>query len=209
MNTSANIEVVSLSKNKNLIPLHLQDCPNEKWESKGSYQLSNWGRIKVDGQIIHEEFKPITEYLEGYFVSNHGRVKKNRRGELIYSLSENSVGYLKCNIAGKQNAVHILVAKYFLGHEPNGYKEVVDHKDNVRHNNCYLNLQTITNRENTSKDRKAKWSEFTGVYFRERNQRWVSKIMVNKKYITLGEFIHEENANIAYESALKIVEELI
>ena len=41
----------------------------------------------------------------------------------------------------------------FLNHKPNGNKLVVDHINNVKTDNRLSNLQIITQRKNTSKDR--------------------------------------------------------
>ena len=54
----------------------------------------------------------------------------------------------------------------FFGHVPGGYKIVVDHIDNNRLNNHVSNLQLITQRENSSKDRKNGTSQYTGVVFK-------------------------------------------
>jgi len=99
--------------------------------------------------------------------------------------------------------VHQLVAIAFLNHTPNGYKLVVDHIDNDPLNNNLDNLQIITQRDNTSKDKKGGSSKFTGVFIHKQTGKWRALININDKLTHLGLFNCELAASQAYQKALK------
>lgn len=97
---------------------------------------------------------------------------------------------------------HILVAVHFLNHKSNGFKIIIDHIDNNKLNNNVSNLQLISVRENTSKDRKNKTSKYTGVSWYKITNKWKSSIRINGKVKHLGYFENELDASNAYQSAL-------
>lgn len=101
-------------------------------------------------------------------------------------------------------SVHILVAQCFLGHKPNWYKIIVDHKDNIKTNNSFQNIQLTSVRHNTSKDRfrHNKTSNFVGVNWNTRAKKWVAQIRIEKNKKYLGCFINEIDAHNAYQKAL-------
>jgi hypothetical protein len=82
---------------------------------------------------------------------------------------------------------------------------VVDHIDNDCTNDRLDNLQIISNRENSSKD-KFGTSQFTGVNWRKKNKKWTSRITINKKLVYLGSFIKEKEAGEMYQLALANIE---
>ena len=163
-----------------------------------------------------EIWKEVKGY-EDYEVSNLGRVKSLARKiyrtngttqtykERILNLCVNSCGYLTVNISNnlkkKNKKIHQLVAVAFLNHKPCGHKLVVDHIDNNPLNNKLGNLQIITTRENSSKDRKG-LSKHTGVTWFNRDKVWKSQITINGKNKHLGYFKYEEEAAEAYRIAL-------
>lgn len=96
-----------------------------------------------------EIWKDVPEWEGIYKVSNFGRclsVKKNK----IKPLDENNYGYLRLQCYdGKRKKklfVHKLVAQLFV----NGYKEgfVVNHKDGIKSNNMYTNLEWVSRSTN-------------------------------------------------------------
>lgn len=93
-----------------------------------------------------EKWKQIKEN-PNYYISNIGRFKRNDK---ILNLNKNKRGYLYCNISTKGKVtkvkIHILVAKYFV--KNNNNKETVNHIDGNKLNNCYLNLEWLTRKEN-------------------------------------------------------------
>lgn len=163
-----------------------------------------------------EIFRDIPGYEGNYQVSNLGRVKSLDRlvgsrsiKEKILKPNVSSRGYFCVNLCNegkvKAKTVHQLVAMTFLNHTPDGYKLVVDHKDNDKLNNRLSNLQLISQRENTSKDKNGT-SKYTGVFWHKPSNKWVSQITVNGKSKRIGYFDLEEEAGMYYQDALKSLE---
>ena len=170
-----------------------------------------------------ENWKDIKGY-EGYYqVSDLGRVKSIERKvksrgsyrnikEKILKQSKGNCDYLKVGLykegSLKTFQIHILVAMTFLNHTPCGFKLVVDHIDNDKLNNKLSNIQIVTNRENSTKDKKGGTSKYLGVSYSKKNRNWVSMIYVNNKATYLGAYDTEERASIAYQFALTQLDKL-
>lgn len=175
--------------------------------------------VNENGLVCQEEWKDIPDYV-GYFqASDLGRIKSLRRKvfngrgfyfskEKIRKQSFSKKKYLRTTITINQKtrsrATHVLVAITFLNHIPNlGKKSVVDHiKNEERTNNQLSNLQIITSRHNTSKDRVNNSSKYTGVSWSKEKRKFVSAIKINKKQNQLGYFNNEYDAHLAYQKAL-------
>ena len=97
---------------------------------------------------------------------------------------------------------HVLVAMAFLGHVRNGHVIVVDHINNNISDNRLENLQLITQRQNSSKDKNGYSSKYVGVYLKKKSGKWIAQIIINKKHNYLGIFNTEIEAHKAYEKAL-------
>lgn len=110
----------------------------------------------------NEIFKSIPDYNGLYEISTLGNIKSFKRDNIGSKIKPciGSNGYYYVNIyfLGKRNniPVHHLMAITFLNHTPNGYKLVIDHINNNPLDNKLSNLQLITQRENTIKDKKTK-----------------------------------------------------
>lgn len=142
-----------------------------------------------------------------YKVSTLGRVKRfvNDK-ELIVKQNCSVGGYFLVNMCKnkkwKTRITHQLVAESFLGHV-SGRGLVIDHIDNDKQNNALENLQLITQRENTSKDRKNGVSKYVGVSFHELPKKWRATIYFNGTRISLGYYYLEIDAHNAYQEKLK------
>ena len=157
-----------------------------------------------------EEFRSISGYEGLYEVSNFGNVKSLTNDKILKPCL-GSRGYYMVRVykdnKGNTMSIHILVAMAFLGHKPDGYKIVVDHIDNNKLNNHVSNLQLISNRENTSKDKKNGTSKYTGVTWYNASNKWLAQIAINSKKKNLGLFETEDEAHETYQKALKMLNE--
>ncbi len=146
------------------------------------------------------------EGFKDYEISNIGRVKSLKyEKEKILKTTANRGGYytvfLRENNKTSAKMIHQIIAIAFLNHKPNRFITVVDHIDNNKLNNNVENLQLITARENSTKDRK---SEFTGVQ-KKINGKFQAKIKLNGKNIHLGMFKTSKEAGEAYQKALLLI----
>ena len=109
------------------------------------------------------------------------------------------------NKLGKREtfSVHRLVAICFLNHAGfSDAKLVVDHINNIKTDNRVENLQIITNRENTSKNKTSGTSKYIGVSWYSRDSKWQASIRINNKLQSLGRYNCELEASEAYNKAL-------
>jgi hypothetical protein len=188
-------------------------------EIRNNLSLEDITYIDDDGVQKIEGWMDVPEWERFYMVSNLGRVKSLSREinsnnktwiskEILLRQTIDISGYLKIvlqkNKIKKMIKIHQLVAMAFLGHKPDGYKLVVDHINNNPLDNRLCNLQVISQRENTSKDRLNKTSKYTGVS--KKGKTFRSYIAVRGKIINLGHFTTEEKANEYYQNALKAIE---
>jgi hypothetical protein len=116
----------------------------------------------MENKELIEEWKPVERFESLYQVSNIGRVKSLGRigvksGNIKPNIWKERIlsGYSKSNYPkvglrkdGIQTTfnVHYLVAKAFVANPNN--KPFVNHKDGVRSNNNFENLEWVTHQEN-------------------------------------------------------------
>lgn len=168
-----------------------------------------------------EIYKDVIGYEGLYQVSNLGNVKSQQRikirkrngnliiKEKILKPTKDMHGYLRVGLSNgklKIFKIHKLVAISFLNHVPNGYKIVVDHKNNIKTDNRAENLQLVTNRENTSKDRKNGSSKYVGVSWANWANKWRAQIWANGKPKKIGYFKCEHEAGKAYQRFKELIE---
>jgi hypothetical protein len=157
-----------------------------------------------------EIWKDIPNYEGIYQVSNFGNVKSfNYNQEKILRQNIDLPGYLYVNLSKngkvKNSKIHKLVALTFLNHKAQGYKIVIDHIDNNKLNNNLSNIQIISQRLNTSKDKKSATSKYTGVYWCKKRNKWKASIQIKGKQKYLGLFSCEILASNAYQLAVKTI----
>jgi hypothetical protein len=154
---------------------------------------------------MEEIWKDIPVYEGIYQVSNLGRIKSLKFGkEKILNGWIRRDGYIAVNLMynkRKTYRLHQLIAITFLNHKPNGHKIVVDHIDNNKLNNRLDNLQLVSQRFNSSKDRKGS-SKYTGVSWNKKRKKYESQIVINNKRKYLGLFENEYDAHLAYQNKL-------
>ena len=163
-----------------------------------------------------EIWKPVVGFESIYQVSNHGRVKSLTRvakselrsdfivKERILKHGVNDMGRAIVVLANggknKTRKVHQLVAESFLNHKTCGMKLVIDHIDCNPLNNHVSNLRIVTQRQNSSFNKKNA-SGFIGVRKSSTN-RWRASIRIDGKTVCLGNFKSPEAASEAYQKRL-------
>lgn len=155
---------------------------------EGYYQVSDFGNVRSLDRFVH--------HLDGNTRFQSGRVLKpfDRAGYQSCALSINAIK--------RSYPVHQLVAMAFLNHTPNGHAVVVDHINNTPSDNRLENLQLVSNRYNSSKDKKGT-SKYTGVSWDSKTKKWIVRAFLNGRQINLGRFMDEIEAALAYQNALK------
>jgi hypothetical protein len=105
----------------------------------------------------------------------------------------------------KSFEIHQLVAAAFLNYKWNGKAFVVDHIDNNKLNNNLDNLQIVSFRENTSKDkwRTKKSGLPLGVSWCKSRNKYKAAIYFNSVHYNLGRYNTIEEAEKAYQNKLK------
>lgn len=76
------------------------------------------------------------------------------------------------------------------------FKEQVDHIDRNRLNNCRHNLRLATHQENVMNSglRSNNKSSVTGVYRRSSSKKWIVRIGINHKVVSLGVYEKKDDA---------------
>ena len=173
----------------------------------------------INMQHTDEEiWRDIPGWEELYQISSHGRVKSLSRyvPHKIYGLMKVKERILREKVKwngyhfvdlykkskGKSLSIHTIMGMAFLGHKNNDRRIVVDHKDNIRSHNHISNLHIITQRLNTSKNKKNKTSQYTGVCWVKTRNKWRATIQINGKGKSLGSFTSELAASEAYQRAI-------
>lgn len=87
----------------------------------------------------------LPDYPE-YEINRLGQIRRKSTGRVLKPFDD-SRGYLRVSLNGKNVKVHILVAKMFVPN-PNSYP-VVDHKKGNKHDNRASQLEWCTIAENT------------------------------------------------------------
>lgn len=178
--------------------------------------------VYINGNGIEciEQWKSVVGYEGSYMVSDLGRVKSVERyvnGRIGKRINKSRIlkqnfgaGYLYFSLytEGKSQhinrTIHILVAIAFLNHIQKKYITTVDHKNNIKTDNRAVNLQIITQRENTSKDRITK-SGFIGVH--SNSSGYYASLLLNRKYVNLGQFSTAKEAHIVRCKAVKLIDQ--
>jgi len=170
------------------------------------------------GQILTEQWKDIPDYEGIYKCSDLGRVKSlfrkysngiNRyHPEKIMSQFLSKHKYLifglKKNGERKNVYGHALVALCFMNFKfKRGVKLVIDHRNNVKHDNRASNLQIITYRSNTSKSQKTS----TGVVGVKKNKnKYQADFKIGGNLYNLGFFENIEDAKRIRNQAVTLAE---
>lgn len=114
----------------------------------------------------------------------------------------NTDGYLKIKLHGKTHSAHRLCWLYMTGVWP---PEQVDHINNFRSDNRWVNLRLATDEQNrfNRKNMSNSISKYKGVCWDKDLNKWRSRIFYKGKSINLGRFPCEIEAAKAYNEASK------
>jgi hypothetical protein len=104
--------------------------------------------------------------------------------------------YAQTTVAKKHHLLHRLVAR-----TPEGM--LTDHIDGNTLDNRRANRRHATRSENAcnSDKRPGTRSRYRGLYFSRRHNKWVARIRVDKRYVSLGYYANEVDAALAYDEA--------
>lgn len=116
-----------------------------------------------------------------------GKIKKKAAGTQELS------GYIGIVINGKRIRAHIIAWALYHNKWPD---DQLDHINSVKCDNRIENLREATNKQNGKnfKIKSNNKSGVTGVTYDKINNKWRSTIKVDGKQISLGRFIHIEDA---------------
>jgi hypothetical protein len=162
-----------------------------------------------------EIWESIEDYKELYKISNKGRVKSfHGRKVRILRPGLNNNGYRLVSLYKKGEKktykISILVYDHFGKNKRHGHKLQVDHISGIKTDDWIGNLQLLTNRENTSKgyiQNGGISSKYSGVGRHKLTKKWESYIRINGVKEHLGLFKDEFDAHLAYQGALKEINE--
>ena len=153
--------------------------------------------------ITQKKLKEIVSYNRetGLFTWKRRSANKSFNSRFCGRIagSKNSYGYVQISILGENHLAHRLALLFETGSIP----EEVDHKNNIKHDNSFLNLRTATRTANNAnkKTYKNNKSGFKGVYWSKAARKWVSQITINKKSTYLGLFENAKDAAKAYDKS--------
>ena len=129
-----------------------------------------------------------------------GSIERPFRGRPKRTFGANTKGYRKVLIAGKKVSVHRIIAKAFL----DDYDENLqtDHKNGIKDHNRPQNLRMVTPKQNSqafTTKRRGTSSQYRGVSWENRRERWKAQIKVSGKSEHIGYFDCEYTAALAYD----------
>jgi hypothetical protein len=142
-----------------------------------------------------EIWKDVVGYEGIYQVSNLGKVKSlmfNKQKILKQVKSTN--GYFMVGLwkekKSSRHLVHRIMYEAFYGIK-SCRQYVIDHIDNNKENNNLSNLQYITNRQNSSKDKNSKTGE-SNIYFN--SNAYLVRMRINNVKKSIGTYKTIEDA---------------
>ncbi len=117
-----------------------------------------------------------------------------------------SGGYASVNIRREEKRTPLLMHQLLLNTgfgSGKGGDSVVDHEDGNRLNNQRYNIRaTSTHDNNKNRARQTNNKSGTpGVYWHKGSSKWIARIHVNRKDITIGSFVNKDDAINARKKA--------
>ena len=136
----------------------------------------------------------------GDFIRLQSRRGTNCKKGDIAGYTHKTNGYRFIDVDGKKYRAHRLAWLYMLSRFPKGE---IDHIDQDKSNNEWMNLREVDHKENLKNQsmRSSNKSGITGVYWNKLRERWYARITVNYKEICLGSSVNFFDACCMRKSA--------
>jgi hypothetical protein len=156
---------------------------------------------KTKPELTQAQLKEILDYNPETGIFTWLNVAVNRRvknGDIAgYQRKD---GYKEIVIRGKQYLSHILAYFYITGNFP---IDMIDHINNIKNDNRWINLRDADNSKNKSNSKIYKNSStgIKGVY--KITNRWRAIVTCKNKRHDLGYFDTAQEASVAYEQKAK------
>ena len=146
--------------------------------------------------ITQFEVKTLFNYKDGELYWKIYRQSNAKICDLAGSIHHS--GYKQISINGKSYLAHRLIFLYHHGYLP----KYIDHIDRNKLNNDINNLREVTQSQNNMNKSSVKGSsQYKGVCWRKRRNKWETNIKINQKLKYLESFNLEEDAAKAYNKA--------
>ncbi|MET3815342.1 HNH endonuclease [Pantoea sp. UYEF8] len=144
--------------------------------------------------ITQEFLKSIIKYNPETGDMQHIKMRKPQ------GISLDSAGYRMIGISGKLYRVHRIA--WMLTHGDD-MPEYIDHINGDKSDNRIENLRPATNSQNMCNTtiRSDNTSGFKGVCFHNQRNKWMARISLNNKQVSLGLYSTKEQASAAYHLA--------
>ncbi len=113
------------------------------------------------------------------------------------SIRKKRTGYLDIHVGDKMYLVHRIIGYLFLKLDINDESQFIDHINHIRDDNRLENLRVVDRTGNA-------WNRSSDKGFHKFNDKYITRITVNKKRLWIGTFDTEEEARQAYLDAKSI-----
>lgn len=140
------------------------------------------------------DWNKVFEYVAGNLVWRESTSSRARKGKVAGCMQP--TGYIRIGYHGAFYYAHRIIWEMFNGPIPEGME--IDQINHIHNDNRIENLSLATvaeNRRNYPKSSR-NTSGVTGVYWDKTYKKWVAKICVNHKRLTIGYF-HDFNSAVA------------
>lgn len=152
-------------------------------------------------KLTAERLREVAVYdpITGEFRWRVKWCRKVHAGDLTGCLAK--TGYLVIRIDGELHLAHRLAWLYMTGRWPAGQ---VDHRDLKRTNNAWSNLREATHGQNVQNSgvRKNNIHGVKGISLDRRSNRWVARVMVDRKMHWIGSDADPVVAKSMYDEAI-------
>ena len=150
---------------------------------------------------LYDLYHYLFRYEDGVLIRKVATSNSVKVGDVINSVAKN--GYIRVTVESRRIYAHQVIYHMHHGYCP----EYIDHIDQNKINNRINNLREATNKENSCNTPKLSGctSKFKGVYWHKSGNKWNAKIKTGGKAKSLGMFLNEGAAALAYSMAAEIL----